>query len=113
MNSSIDNERFITVAENLSYKEIFSRISVSFGLAVPYKRIHFWVLEFLWRIDWLGHSLLGIKRKLTKVTVKSLRNRQEYSHEKVKEAIQYEFEDLRPCIDVTCNFLKEEYPEQF
>jgi nucleoside-diphosphate-sugar epimerase len=113
MNSNIVNERFITVAENLSYKEIFSRISVSLGLAVPYKKIPLWVLEFLWRLDWLGHTLFGMKRKLTKVTVKSLRNRQTYSHKKVIEALQYKFEDLGPCIDLTCKFLKIKYPKEF
>jgi len=113
MNSTIKNERYITVAQNLSYKEVFSMISVSFGLPIPQKRIPIWVLECLWRIDWFLSYLLGKKRKLTKNTVKSLQNRQEFSHKKIKEVLQYEFEDLKTCIDVTCRILKEVYPEKF
>ena len=113
MDSTIKNERFITVAKNLSYQEVFAMMSTSFGLPVPQKRIPYWVLEWLWRIDWFQSHLLGKKRKLTKSTVKSLRNRQEYSHNKVKEALHYEFEALKSCIDITCKILKEEYPEKF
>ncbi len=113
MNSTIKNERFITVAKNLSYKEVFSMMSTSFGLPAPRKKIPFWFLEGLWRIDWFLSLLLGKKRKLTKSTVKSLRNRQEYGHMKIKEAIHYEFEDLQPSIDATCKILMEEYPEKF
>lgn len=113
MDSPLRNERYITVAKNLSYQEVFAMMSTSFGLPVPLKRIPFWALEWLWRIDWLRSHLLGKKRKLTKSTVYSLRNRQAYSHDKVKEALQYEFEGLKSCIDVTCKILKEEYPEKF
>ena len=113
MDSTIKNERYITIAKNLSYKEVFSMISTSFGMPVPQKRIPFWLLECLWRIDWFLSNLLGKKRKLTKSTVKSLQNTQEYSHKKIKEALQYQFEDLKPGIDVTCKILKEEYSEKF
>jgi nucleoside-diphosphate-sugar epimerase len=113
MDSTIKNERYITVAKNLSYKEVFRMISAYFGLPVPQKRIPYWLLECLWRIDWFLRYFLGKKRKLTKSTVKSLRNRQEYDHLKIKEALHYQFEDLKPCIDFTCKAFMQAYPEKF
>ncbi|MGB5821027.1 MAG: SDR family oxidoreductase [Saonia sp.] len=110
MESGIKDERFIAVSQNLTYKEILSRIVGEFGKSAPKKELKFWHLEMLWRLDWFWSSLTNKKRRLTKITVTSLKNRQIYCNKKITDKLQFEYEPLAATIKYTCNRFKEENP---
>ncbi|NNJ89345.1 MAG: NAD-dependent epimerase/dehydratase family protein [Eudoraea sp.] len=113
MRLEIYNERYIAIARNMSYKELFTMIATSFGVRVPTKKIPFWVLETGWRIDWFRHHFLRARRKLTKNTVKSLRKRQLYSSQKLEKTLDFNFENMEKCIDFSCGILKKRYHKFF
>ncbi len=113
MHLDISNERYIAIAKNMSYQELFAMIASSFEVRIPTKKIPFWLLETGWRIDWLSHLLLRTKRKLTKNTVKSLRKRQLYSSHKLENALAFNFENMEKYIDFSCSILKKRYPDFF
>jgi len=113
MQMDIYNERYITIAQNMSYQELFTLIGASFGVRIPTKKIPFWILETGWRIDWLRHHLLGAKRKLTKNTVKSLRERKVFSASKLEKTLDFDFEDMEKSIDFSCSILKKRYADFF
>jgi nucleoside-diphosphate-sugar epimerase len=102
MDSPIKNERFIAVAENLSFKSILGKISHGFNRPAPKNRLKFWQLEFLWRIDWVLKLFISGKRKLTKQGLRSLRYPQVYDNLKVQEALNMEYEPIKACVDHAC-----------
>ncbi|WP_430968450.1 NAD-dependent epimerase/dehydratase family protein [Spongiimicrobium sp. 2-473A-2-J] len=110
MRSSVKNERFIAVSENLGYREILQRFSKSLGVAPPRLALKFWQLEILWRLDWLRHFLVKKGRVLTKIAVDSLRQQEFYSTEKIKGALGFEFEPLEETLHFCCARFKEENP---
>lgn len=103
MDSNIVGERFILVSNNLSYAELFQKIAPKLGVSPPTKKIPFWMLEIMWRLDGLRSSLLGKRRRFTKNMVKGLRHQDIYSHEKIKNAIDFKFEDLDAALDFCCS----------
>ena len=102
MDSPIKNERFIAVAENLSYKSILETISLGFNRPSPKIKLKYWQLEFFWRTDWILKLVGSKKRKLTKQGLKSLRYPQEYDNLKVQEALNMEYEPIKACVAYSC-----------
>lgn len=102
MDSEIVRERFILVNENLSYQELFQKISPKLEVKAPTKKVSFLALEFFWRWDWLRSKLLGKRRRLTKNMTKGLYKRENYNNEKIKKAIDFEFENLEEAISFCC-----------
>jgi nucleoside-diphosphate-sugar epimerase len=113
MDSSIKNERFIAVAENLSYKNILDTISKGFNRPPPKVELKFWHLEIFWRLDWLLNLTTGKKRKLTKQGLASLRNPQVYDNSKVQEALNMDYEIIQACIFKSCEKYMEAHSASF
>lgn len=103
MDSSITNERYIAVAENLSYQEILSVISKALGKNPPKKRLKIWQLKTFRFFDWILCSISGNKRSMTKSTVRSLMNRQIFDNQKIKTDLNFEFDPLSESIEFTAN----------
>ncbi|MEX0312625.1 MAG: NAD-dependent epimerase/dehydratase family protein [Allomuricauda sp.] len=103
MESDISGEQYILVSENLSYHELFKKMAFKLKVKAPSEQIPFWLLEILWRIDWLRSNLLGKRRKLTKNIVKGLYHQEQYSNEKIKKTLDFQFEDLDDVIEFCCS----------
>lgn len=110
MQSSIVNERFIVVAKQLTYKEILQKLTSAFNKPAPTRSLKFWELEILWRLDWLRNLVLNNGRKLTKISVQSLRKIQRYNTEKIKKQLGFTYEGLDGVIKLSCKKFMEENP---
>ena len=108
MAAPIKNERFITVGDNLSFKQILTQLTTYLNRPRPRKKIQFWQLKIFWRLDWLWHLISGKKRNLTKNTVESLRHRQIYSSKKLMDRLQFKF---RP-MEATLLFASQKFLEE-
>ncbi len=102
MDSPIKNERFIAVAENLSYKSILETISLGLNRPSPKIGLKFWQLEVFWRVEWAINWFTSKKRKLTKKGLESLRYPQKYDNSKVNEALNMEYELIQSCVNYSC-----------
>ncbi|MGO3181654.1 MAG: NAD-dependent epimerase/dehydratase family protein [Aequorivita sp.] len=91
MESDTKNERFILVAENISYKDMLSRLALLFGKKPPTRKLSKGVMFFLSKIDWLLNKLFGVKRKLVKATVRSMFTTSLYDSSKIKEQLGFQF----------------------
>ncbi len=98
MESPIKNERFLMVGANITFKDILTQLTAYLGKPRPKKKIQFWQLEVFWRLDWLWHLISGKKRNLTKNTAQSLRNRENYSSQKIMDQLQFKFQPLEPAL---------------
>lgn len=98
LNSDIKNERFILVAENWPYKRFLKVLSQSVGAKPPRKLATPWLLDIVWRLDWLRHKLTGSKRQLTKHLSRSLSSETFYSNAKITSALKVEFNSIEETI---------------
>lgn len=107
MESGISGERFIVVAENIPLREVMDRIADAFGKKRPSVHAGPLLTEFAWRMEYLKSLFTGIKPVITRETAASAQNKSYFSNEKIKNAIGFEFSDVRVSIDETAkHFLK-------
>jgi nucleoside-diphosphate-sugar epimerase len=106
MDSSIKNEGYILVSDNLRFKDFQDLCCEALEVAKPTKEAKPWILEIAWRIDWLNHILFGKRRKLSKQLAKTSRTVTLYDASKIKEALNYDFEPLKVSIEKTAKWYK-------
>lgn len=109
MHSSIHGERFITVAENLSYREILKRITRSMNKKPPKKQLKIWQLKVGKSVDWLRNVFTGKRRTITTSTIYGLQHPNKFNNEKVKQALPFEFESIDHVIALTTKLFIEEH----
>lgn len=94
MKSDIAGERYIVIAENRSFKNIIFEIAAKLNARKPKMEAKPWFLNILWRLDWLTSMIFRTKRKLSRYTVSSLTSSELISNQKIKNALNYEFQDI-------------------
>ena len=102
MNSEIENERFILVSENKSFKEIFFLIAVAFGKKPPSKKIKSWQTELFWRISSLLSRFTGNAPFLTKYSARSAHSISKYSSQKIEKSLNFQFEKIEDVVQEVC-----------
>ena len=94
MNSEMFGNRYILVAENVTYKTITNILARSLKVKPPVLEAKKWMTELTWRWDWLCAHLFFQKRTLTKAIAKSVHTEDLYSNIKVKNALSFNFESI-------------------
>ena len=108
MNSSIINERYILVAENSSFKNVFFKIAEAFGKKKPSIKVTKILSTIAWRLEAIKSFITGKTPLITKHSASASLSSYEYSSEKIKTALNFEFEELDMTIKDVCNdFLKD------
>lgn len=100
MASPISNEQFILVSQNLSFKEVLSRVAESLERPLPNRALKPWTV----RLAWTGQlllSLFGRKRALTRESVQGLFTHTYYNSDKIKQLTGFEFEPMASVIAET------------
>ena len=103
MKEDIKNERFILVAENLRFKDVFFLIADNFGIKRPSIRVTPVMLSITWRLEYLKSVLTGKNPLLTKHSAKSIHEKRHYSSEKIKKRLGFEFESIPATVKKVCS----------
>ena len=98
MEKQTSGERFIVVADNISYEKIVKTIAQALKVKTPNLYVRPWMTEIYWRIDGLISMLLNKKRILSQSMARSLHQTDWYSNEKIKSELGFEFQDIESCI---------------
>lgn len=104
MEKDIVNEKFILVGENKTFKELFRLIAEHRGKKPPSKAVQPWILELLWRLDWLVANIFRKPRKLTKANARSSGETTFYDNNKVKQSLHFTFTPLEETIERISQF---------
>lgn len=105
--STIKNQRFILVSENKTYKDVLFAIADGFGKKRPSKKIKPWQTSILWRFSAFVAKISGVQPLLSKYSARSAHSISKYSSQKIKEALNYQFEKVDTVIkDVCKNYSK-------
>lgn len=102
MESDIRNERFILNAENLEYKELFSIMAAAMGKPAPSIKVSAAMSGLAWRLEKLRSILKRVKPLITKETAHTAVQNYEYSNEKIKKELGFEFTPIEETIRHFC-----------
>jgi dihydroflavonol-4-reductase len=102
MDSSLQGERFTITAENVAFKYLFEMIAKGFGIKAPSKPIPPILAAVGWRFYWLKSKLLKQQPLITKETVEYTARNYIYSNDKIKAALNFEFEPIEKVVKNTC-----------
>ena len=107
MKSSFSSERYILVAENLTYESVFKSISKSLNVNPPTYVATPRLMNMVWRIEYLISLVTGKNPKITKETAKTSSQKNFYSNEKIKKQIGYKFNSIENAIENTVKYILE------
>lgn len=99
MNSTIKNESYILVSENLNFKTFLTQTAKALSVKPPQKEAKPWLLAVIWRLDWMRNKLTGKRRSLSKQTSKSAVSITKYDASKLKKALNFEFKSIDQSIN--------------
>lgn len=108
MESNIQDERYILISENWSYKRLFKTMAKALNSTPPKRKASKFSVEIFWRVEMLRTRLFGGSPLMTKPAARSIFKKSSYSNAKITAAIDYKFEPLEESIIESANlFLKE------
>lgn len=108
MESSVKNEQFIVVAENLKFKDVLKMVANSLGKPGPKKQLKPWMVYVGWIFQSLGSRLFGTKQLINSGDYKSLFEDTFYSNEKIQTFLNFKFTPIKKVVEQTGNIFKKE-----
>jgi nucleoside-diphosphate-sugar epimerase len=94
VDNEIFGEKFILVADHLSYKTIAETVADTFSVIKPRQKMGTFVLACAWRMDWLRSFIFSKRRKLTKNMAISLQSVSTYDNSKLKKVISFDYTNV-------------------
>lgn len=108
MKSEIENERFVLVSENKSFKEVLFEMADNLEKKRPFMKVTKFLAELAWITDLLISKIARKEISISKQSARASLNVYEYSSEKIKNQLNFEFEKINDVIKDTCAlFLKD------
>lgn len=101
MNSTVKNERFLLVAENVDFKKILTSIAISLKKTPPSHALKPWMLSLGWVIQTVGKKLFGTKKQISRNANKELFETSLYDSSKIKNELHVEFLPIEKAIENT------------
>ncbi|MFI0492123.1 NAD-dependent epimerase/dehydratase family protein [Flavobacterium sp.] len=91
MKSETKNERFVLIAENVVFQDVFNAIAKASKINLPSIYLSPFMMGVLWRIDWFFSTVFRQKRNLDRTTARASFSKNLYSNEKIKSTLEFEF----------------------
>lgn len=111
MNSGIRDEQFIVVAENRSFREVFTWIAQAFGVKPPHIKATPFMTSLVWRWNYLKSKFTGKTATITRETALAAQETHSYDHQKLRKALpDFQFRDLNTSIQRIVKSMKGSIP---
>lgn len=88
MNSSLKSERYVLVSENISYKQLFTKIAEVLGKKVPRYQVNTLVLKLAYWLESFYTFISGKEPRITLETLNASQTVQAYSNSKLRNVYQ-------------------------
>lgn len=109
MNGAQQQERYILVAENISFKTAFTMIAKSLNKPVPKKKASVSMMKIGYYLQRMSHVLFRTKQFIFKSSIQSTFSTTVYKNEKIKKELTYSFIPIEKAIHQTAtHFLSHE-----
>lgn len=106
MESSVINEQYIVVAENLEFKKALEMIANSIDKPSPKRPLKPWMVFIGWIYQTLAGTLFGKKRQIAKKDIKGLFAHTFYSNQKLVSEFNFKFTPVKEAIHQTGKIFK-------
>jgi nucleoside-diphosphate-sugar epimerase len=111
MESEINAERYIVIAENLTYREVLFQIADCLNKKRPEWKANKLLSGMAWRMSALASFFTGQNPLITRETAASGLRKVEYSNDKIRKATRIEFEKVKEAVEKTAaEFLRQHQP---
>lgn len=90
----IRNDTFIISAENISYKDFFSKIATSLNKKPPYIKIPMFLSELIWPIAELVAYVSGKEPILNRYTARTSQKSNQFTGEKLEKRLNFKHRDI-------------------
>lgn len=100
--STIENERFIISAGNISYLDFFTKTAKTFQKKAPSIKVNPGLAKFLARLESVRIRLTGSEPLITIETARLANAFFEYDNQKVKKVLDYQFQSIDNTINWCC-----------
>ena len=94
MESNIKSERYLVIGENLTYKDLFTKIAIALGVNPPSILVKGLLVDVSWRLEKLRSLLTGNPPVVTSESAKSAVNTVTFSNQKLVEATGFNFRSV-------------------
>ncbi len=98
MESSICNERFILIGQNIVFRDLFNTIADTLKVKRPSIEAKPFLIGLTWRLYWVLSLFSTKPKQISKDSLQSLLNKKEFSNQKIKSALQTSFIDVQQYI---------------
>ena len=106
MDSPVQNEQYILVSENLSFKEVLDKVAVQLGKQPPKKELKPWMVSIGWVYQSIAFTLFGVKKLISRRDQKTLFEHSFYNNSKVIEEFDFKFQPVEEVIAETAMLFK-------
>ena len=104
MDTDIVNERFILNSENISYRDLFQIIAKHAGVKPPFFKAGKTLSELAWRLEKARSLVTGSNPLITRETARSANSNYEFSNEKIRKELGFEFKSIDDAARNTAGF---------
>jgi len=108
MDSPVQNEQYILVSENLSFKEVFDKVANHLGKQPPKNELKPWMVSLGWFYQTIASALFGVKKLISRRDQKTLFEHSFYNNTKVREEFSFDFQSMNDVIAETARIYKKE-----
>jgi dihydroflavonol-4-reductase len=98
MNSEITNDRFLCVGNNVTFRELLTKIASGMQKKAPHISTSKWMAGIAWRLAWIVSILRGNQATLTKESTHAAYSTMFYQNDKIRNVLGYEFSSLEETI---------------
>ncbi|MBK6948918.1 MAG: NAD-dependent epimerase/dehydratase family protein [Haliscomenobacter sp.] len=109
MDYSVSGERYVVMAENHAFKQVFDWIAEYLGKKKPSVPVSPLLGEIAWRADWLQSRIKGKGPEITRATLASARKQYFFSNEKIVRQLDFSFIPIEASIRETCRLFLQEH----
>lgn len=106
MDSDIGGQRYLTIAENLTFKEVFTMIAEKMKMSPPSIHASKFLIGIAWRLEKVRSFITGTEPQITSETARASHRVSRYSNKKIKGAINIEFRPVESAITNTVDYLR-------
>jgi dihydroflavonol-4-reductase len=105
MHSNITGQRYLTIAENRTFKEVFTMIADKMEMVPPSKYASKLLIGIAWRFEKLRSVITRTDPRITSETARASHRVSRYSNQKIISALNVKFSPLDSAIKNTVNYI--------
>ncbi len=108
MQGNCQNERFVLVGENLSFKKAFGMMATALNKPLPVKKATPFLMKMAYYTQRIGAILFRTKQSINKSSIRSAFLKRHYENSKIKKELIYSFKPIEKSIEETANYFLEQ-----